>query len=194
MKRIILTVVMGLSACCSPNSPTNVFATESGLEYKIRVEFALPIEYSVNYPFINRAFKDAVAEWAKHVPIDPVFIPYHTLRPRVFTVSIAPNPFPGAPLGLYFPITKSLFLNSISLLDYDDAYDVALHEIGHALGLKHVGSQEADYGILTGDTIIMGDPEPQLMYPYYTPRNYGAVISDLDIQIVREYIKTQLVW
>jgi hypothetical protein len=195
MKRIILAAMVLVASCCSPASDTSVFTTESGLEYKIRVEFVLPIEYKTKYPFIARAFEDAVAEWARHIPIDPVFIPNRVYgRPRVIDVHIVPNPVPGSPLGLYYPTMKTLFLNSISLLDYDDAYDVALHEIGHAFGLKHVGDLEmVGGGILTGDVVIVGDPKEYLMYPYYSPENEGAGISDLDIELAREYLK-RLAW
>lgn len=195
MKRVLLALALTIGGCKASNR-TNVFITESGIEYKVRVEFVLPIKYESQYPFISRAFKDAVNSWAEAIPIDPVIIPYRIAGYRQIDVYIRSGDFMGSAFGRYVPSARILFLNSTWLTTYSDAYDVALHEIGHIFGLQHVG-EENDVGraIITGMIIVLNtDVEHQLMYPYLSDENRGVGISSLDIELARLYLRRELSW
>jgi len=200
MKRMVLLMAALAASCCAPAAttqdvPENVFVTDSGTQYKVRVEFALPIEYKTRYPFITRGFEDAVKEWARVVPIDPVFIPSHVMGRRgVINVYIASRPDQRDKLGLYYPSMDTLYLNSMSITTYDDAYDVALHEIGHAFGLQHVTDVESN--ATTGSVVVLNrDPEEMLMYGALTDGNKGVGISELAIELVREnLLRREIPW
>ena len=195
MKRLGILCLTAIASCCSPSSPANVYQTESGIEYKVRVDFVLPIEYKTQYPFIARAFEDAARTWAEVIPIDVRLIPKRTSDPTAIDIIIAPNIVIGgyyAPdryLGLYYPPARSVFLSSRLLTSYDKAYSVALHELGHVFGLRHVIDLLGDGYGGTGDTVISLHAELSLMYPVYTEENEGSTLSKFDIELAREYVR-----
>lgn len=195
MKKMLLALSLIMGGC-QASEHTNVFVTESGIEYKIRVEFVLPPKYQTQYPFISRAVQDAVNNWAEVVPINAVFLPFGRLGRRQINIRIASGASNPHLYGSYRFMSRTLYLNSTLLTTYAEAYYVALHEIGHVLGLQHIGESD-DIGrqIATGMIIILNEnAEEQLMYPSLTEKNRLAGISELDIHLVRLYLHRSLVW
>ncbi len=64
-------------------------------------------------------------------------------------------------------ITLYLYVSGVGTLTPTDVYNIALHEIGHALGLNHAAQATTSNG-------------PEVMYPYYNFPGYAFSPSTLD--------------
>ncbi|GEM_PF-3513266 len=64
-------------------------------------------------------------------------------------------------------ITLYLYVSGVGTLTPTDVYNIALHEIGHALGLNHAAQSATSNG-------------PEVMYPYYNFPGYALSPSTLD--------------
>ena len=70
-------------------------------------------------------------------------------------------------------ITLYLYVSGIGTLSPTDIYNIALHEIGHALGLNHAAQSTTTNG-------------PEVMYPYYSFPGYAMSPTTLDAYALSE--------
>ena len=178
-------------------------------DYRVRVEFILPEEQIQEFPSVAMAFYDAVSEWAKLIPIDPVIstskidLDHRGVRdgrwdePDVIKVRIVDlqTYLWSSPemIGVWFPSSRQLFLDSDFLSDPafpQRARATAMHELGHVFGLPHVVSRRQIDKVRLGDITLLPENKPELytMYHTLTSENVMAVPSALEIQIAKNYI------
>ena len=204
-----LGLIVLLSVSCRGTLPanTNLIRGEA-FEVKTRIEFVFLADDVKTYPDLFETFVLAVQEWAEVVPIEVmVMVPdedgpvtetdIKRTRHGVILVNFTnniPSDFgdDDNKLGIWYPTPRILNL------DLDDMYKdnvfrkdmaraVSLHEIGHVLGLPHIGNKNST-DILDGDLVIESGAENMLMHPFI-PTDYENVkISNLEIAFVRRYL------
>lgn len=199
-ERPIAVVEQNAPALQSPPSTT---------DYRIRVEFILPEEQVREFPSVALAFYEAVTEWSKLIPIDPVISTSKINledkgkrdgrweEPDVIKVRIVDlQTYMWAGenmIGVWFPGSKQLFLDADFLSDPKfpwRARATAMHELGHVFGLPHVTSRSEKDGVRFGDITLLSENKPELytMFPTLTSENVMAVPSALEIEIATNYI------
>lgn len=146
---------------------------ETTLPFKIKVEFLISDEDILKYPNIAFEYMKAVREWEKHLPMvaeigsikkydENSFLYNNAIKLKIIELNdpeLPPN-YVGIYYGNVIRITAKAEQNKIL------AYNVSLHEIGHAMGLRHLfGNSTAEfYSAGTGDFIMNGDAHLKVMY------------------------------
>lgn len=169
----------------------------------VSLEFLINHNDQTNNPLMIKSFMDAVTEWSRHVPIRATFY-FEEETPLIWFIggAAAPEKRPGVIkvviadlqaipyraeediIGMWeFTQNRLLFDIDYFRDNPDKAYTVALHEIGHMLGVPHfVNFKEL---ALTGYVVVPANDIAQnyIMYPVINSKSPQTQLSATEIRI-----------
>jgi len=180
---------------------------ESAIVYDFRVNLNILTHESTqsNYPVTYTAIDRALKEWEKHVPVK--FDVYMELENPPFgitgiTRSLSPvriiigdlqSPQMGYEhldrvVGLWDPVQQRLLFDGDTLeIDSEMAYIVALHEVGHMLGVPHIVSDTEEF-VFNGYIRVKDNASGYVMYPNVGNSQTGE-LSQIEIDIATNHVK-----
>jgi hypothetical protein len=174
-------------------------------EYLVRVDFVLFSHEIVKHPLKVKKFMEAVSIWTDALPIsvsvyieNTGFFPWMNVGPNlpqsipnaiyVRFVDISDYSWyaPGL-IGAWRWTENSIYLEAETDFPNEDVFKaLALHELGHVLGLPHV----VNIGGVTGDIMIDFESiaNTYIMYPRLSSMNAKAEPSEIEVSIAKRYI------
>jgi hypothetical protein len=199
--RLLSLILTGLLLCGCAGQSNNtevVFisppAADTDQEFSIRIEFVLFTSEIEQYPVVAQAVEEAISAWTVDLPIEaavfvenkdftqlfPLLSPLS--RKNVIIVEMVENDLDPSRVGAWFEGSNTLTLNVAKISDdLDLARAVAMHEIGHALGVPHVINSFQVDGAATGDIVVPAGAEKMLMFPFLNEHNIDAKPSELEL-------------
>lgn len=156
------------------------------------------------YPVTWAAFRLALQEWSRHIPVHWTILTEEPLdtqftESKYRTIKVKFGDLQGPHLGFFPPGVIGIWQPSRSRIMFDSdflehlptvAYAVALHELGHMLGLPHVVNEEdvARFGF-TGYLVLPEvDASEHVMYPYSMPGKAQNKLSKVEIHLARKHL------
>jgi len=213
LKQSILAAVVIAVAACIPTRTLTVDENKplshpgSLPTYRINLNMISYEKYAEQYPNIHAAVNRAINEWEKRVPIDFSVIMepkdpkfgvsgfYSFLSPIKIIATDVHDPaigFESIPtmVGLWDAENGRLLLDDSLEEDPDVAYAVALHELGHLLGLPHIVSPD-EFLTYNGQIVVEENAEDYVMFPRLV-EDAPVELSELEIKMATEYVTHHL--
>lgn len=192
-------MVFGKAAIAEESSEAQVqplIPPEGADKFYVNFEILFFESQISEYPNAYEAFMRAMTEWSLHVPVRWVFLTEPTnssfsISHRVGLISVMfvdmtdPLFAYGSLIGLWDHEDQRILIDGKKLEDYPDkAYSVALHEIGHMLGVPHVMSMK-DFQGYTGFIVLPEnvDAENFVMFPRAIANKPQQVLSSIEVEI-----------
>lgn len=180
-------------------------------KFYVAMEVVFHADQAAKYPLTSAGLQDAISMWMSKVPVrmgvfiqdsaPPVVIPFMPFGPINYLdrpgiveilmddIQAPPYNMPPEYLGVWIPSEKKLYLDADTLeINPAQAYSVALHELGHMMGLPHIAGY--DEPAKTG-TVIIGpgqDAESFVMYYMSVPGKPQNVLSQIEIDVARHHL------
>ena len=168
-------------------------ATEEDKFY-VNVNFKVYSEQIEHYPATWEKVQAALEEWSNMTPMRYIVFEDIDYIPQSITIHLddLSSPrwgFPDQYLGMWRPDESTILLDADFLeTDPTKAYSVALHEIGHMLGVPHV---IGFYEVGPTGFVILPEGEDAfgyVMYPRGVDGYNQAILSDLEIMFARHHL------
>lgn len=222
MPIILLAAFTGIACCSQDKTQNSDYNIRSGQKivqevsqdkFYVIIEIVVYAEQIAKYPLTWSQTQAALAEWESKIPVkfkiyiedpftlNPFGFPdqiFH-YRPYIQTILMSnlQSPELGAMqediLGIWQPSIDRLLLDADTLENNANlAFSVALHEVGHMLGVPHVVNF-GQHG-LTGFIIIPDeiDATEFVMYPEAVDSNTQKTLSNIEIEIAKNYVLYRL--
>lgn len=198
-----------VAACCSQNTAPETALAPVPDKFYVVIELVAFADQIARYPETWLQVQGVIAEWESKIPVkfsvyieDPTIVNmfgypsqiFHN-RPYIQSVLLTDlqmpelGSMPRGIVGVWDSDGSRLMLDADTIeADPNLAFSVVLHEFGHMLGVPHIVNLE-DRG-LSGMVALPDeiDATGYVMYPQITEGAEQRVLSELEIDIAREYL------
>lgn len=189
----------------APNS------TPAENKFYVAMEVVFHADQAAKYPITSAGLQDAISMWMSKVPVrmgvfiqdrtPPTEMPFMIFGPIDYLdrpgiveilmddIQAPPYNMPEGYLGVWVASEKRLYLDADTLeTNPMQAYSVALHELGHMMGVPHIAG--FDEPAKTGTIVLPSNQDATNFVMYYMsiPGKPQNVLSEIEIDVSRHFL------